>query len=147
MRSLPVLLLLAVSTINTVTASESAFCQAMAESPRVCTAERAKMGSYVGGSDRDEGLMLFEEMRNCEKAFVADLVSEENRGTAVGLFNFSVGLGALPASIIFGVLYSYFDKVIPGFGGTVAFGFGGTIALISMILLSVKIKEPSRGSN
>lgn len=82
-----------------------------------------------------------------EKAFVADLVSDEKRGTAFGLFNFSVGLGALPASIIFGILYSYFDKVIPGYGGTVAFGFGGTIALISMILLSVKIKEPSRGSH
>jgi MFS family permease len=81
-----------------------------------------------------------------EKAFVADLVSEDKRGTAFGLFNFSVGLGALPASIIFGLLYSYFDKLFPGYGGTVAFGFGGTIAIISMILLAVKIKEPSRGS-
>jgi MFS family permease len=81
-----------------------------------------------------------------EKAFVADLVGEEKRGTAFGLFNFSIGLGALPASIIFGLLYSYFDKVIPGYGGTVAFGFGGLIAVISMILLAVKIKEPSRGS-
>jgi MFS family permease len=82
-----------------------------------------------------------------EKAFVADLVSEEQRGTAFGLFNFSIGLGALPASIIFGILYSHFDKVFPGYGGTVAFGFGGTIALISMIMLSVKIKEPARGSD
>ena len=49
-----------------------------------------------------------------EKAFVADLVSDEKRGTAFGLFNFSIGLGALPASIIFGFLYSYFDKVFPG---------------------------------
>jgi len=81
-----------------------------------------------------------------EKAFVADLVSEDKRGTAFGLFNFSVGLGALPASIIFGLLYSYFDKIFPGYGGTVAFGFGGTIAIISMVLLAVKIKEPSRGS-
>jgi len=81
-----------------------------------------------------------------EKAFVADLVGDEKRGTAFGLFNFSIGLGALPASIIFGFLYSYFDKVIPGFGGTVAFGFGGAIAIISMILLNIKIKEPSRGS-
>jgi len=81
-----------------------------------------------------------------EKAFVADLVNDEKRGTAFGLFNFSIGLGALPASIIFGFLYSYFDKVIPGYGGTVAFGFGGTIAIISMILLAVKVKEPSRGS-
>jgi MFS family permease len=82
-----------------------------------------------------------------EKAFVADLVSDEKRGTAFGLFNFSIGLGALPASIIFGFLYSYFDKIIPGFGGTVAFGFGGTIALISMILLAIKVKEPSKGSS
>jgi len=77
-----------------------------------------------------------------EKAFVADLVKEDQRGSAYGLFNFAIGLGALPASIIFGFLYSYFDKIIPGFGGTVAFGSGGAIALISMILLAVKVKEP-----
>jgi MFS family permease len=79
-----------------------------------------------------------------EKAFVADLVKEESRGTAFGLFNFAVGLGALPASIIFGFLYSCFDKIIPGFGGTVAFGFGGTIAVVSMILLAVMVKEPGK---
>jgi MFS family permease len=81
-----------------------------------------------------------------EKAFVADLVKDEKRGTAFGLFNFSIGMGALPASIIFGFIYSFFDNRFPGFGGTVAFGFGGTIAIISMILLAVKIKEPSRSS-
>lgn len=75
------------------------------------------------------------------KAFVADLVSEEKRATAFGLYNFSIGLGALPASLIFGFLYSYFDKRFPGYGGTVAFGFGGIIALVSMILLAVKVKE------
>jgi MFS family permease len=79
-----------------------------------------------------------------EKAFVADMVSDEKRGTAFGLFNFSVGLGALPASILFGLLYSYFDKVFPGYGGTVAFGFGAAIAVVSMILLSVKVNEPER---
>jgi MFS family permease len=81
-----------------------------------------------------------------EKAFVADLVSEDKRGTAFGLFNFSIGLGALPASIIFGSLYSCFDRIIPGYGGTIAFGFGGAIAIISMFLLALKIKEPSKGS-
>jgi len=75
------------------------------------------------------------------KAFVADLVSEEQRGTAFGLYNFSIGLGALPASLIFGFLYSYFDKRFPGYGGTVAFGFGGIIALTSMIFMSLKVKE------
>jgi MFS family permease len=78
-----------------------------------------------------------------EKAFVADLVKEEYRGTAFGMFNFAIGLGALPASIIFGFLYSYFDHIIPGYGGTVAFGFGGAIAVASMILLAVLVKEKS----
>jgi MFS family permease len=77
-----------------------------------------------------------------EKAFVADLVDEESRGTAFGLFNFSIGLGALPASIIFGFLYSFSDKLFPGFGGTVAFGFGGTMAIISIFFLTFKVKEP-----
>ncbi len=35
---------------------------------------------------------------------------------------------------------------IPGYGGTVAFGFGGVIAIVSMLLLAIKIKEPPRGS-
>jgi MFS family permease len=78
------------------------------------------------------------------KAFVADLVSEDKRGTAFGLYNFSIGLGALPASLIFGFLYSYFDKRFPGYGGTVAFGFGGIIALTSMILMSLKVKEKAQ---
>jgi len=78
-----------------------------------------------------------------EKAFVADLVSENQRGSAYGLFNFSIGLGALPASIIFGFLYSFFDKMLPGYGGTVAFGFGGVMAVISMILLATAVNEPA----
>lgn len=82
-----------------------------------------------------------------EKAFVADLVNDEYRGTAFGMFNFAIGLGALPASIIFGFLYSFFDAKFPGYGGTVAFGFGGIIALISMVLLAVMIKEPVKSIN
>ncbi len=79
-----------------------------------------------------------------EKAFVADLVSGDQRGSAYGMFNFAIGMGALPASILLGLIYSTFDKIIPGFGGTVAFGFGGMIAVISMILLAVKVREPGR---
>jgi len=82
-----------------------------------------------------------------EKAFVADLVPDDKRGTAYGLFNFAIGLGALPASIIFGFLYSYFDKVYPGYGGTVAFGFGAFVALVSMILLYVIVKEQREKSD
>ncbi|OFY65733.1 MAG: hypothetical protein A2V64_07380 [Bacteroidetes bacterium RBG_13_43_22] len=79
-----------------------------------------------------------------EKALVADLVSEDQRGSAYGMYNFAIGMGALPASLIFGFLYSFFDKVIPGSGGTIAFGFGGTLAVVSMVLLAVKVREPNR---
>jgi MFS family permease len=79
-----------------------------------------------------------------EKALVADIVEEGNRGSAFGMYNFAIGLGALPASVIFGVLYSTFDKLLPGFGGTVAFGFGGTVALVSMVLLATLVREPGK---
>lgn len=79
-----------------------------------------------------------------EKALVADLISNEQRGTAYGLYNFAIGLGALPASIIFGFLYSSFNRLLPGFGGSIAFGFGGAIALTAMLLLKYKVKEPGK---
>ncbi|HER41271.1 MAG TPA: MFS transporter [Salinimicrobium catena] len=82
-----------------------------------------------------------------EKALVADLVKENQRGSAYGIYNFSLGLGALPASIIFGFIYSWFDKRFPGFGGTVAFGFGALIAVSSMILLSSYVNEPVRSDH
>jgi len=76
-----------------------------------------------------------------EKALVADLVPEGERGSAFGLFNFAVGLGALPASVLFGFLYSFFNSKTPGFGGTVAFGFGAALAMVSMLLLITIVKE------
>ncbi len=69
-----------------------------------------------------------------EKALVADMVREDLRGSAFGIYNFSIGLGMLPASIIFGILYS-------SFGGTVAFAFGGGLAFTSIILLMAFVKE------
>jgi MFS family permease len=69
-----------------------------------------------------------------EKAFVADVVKSEVRGSAFGMYNFAVGLGALPASVIFGLLYN-------AFGATVAFGTGAAIACVSMLLLAVMVKE------
>ncbi len=72
-----------------------------------------------------------------ERAFVADIVKSELRGSGFGIYNFAVGLGSLPSSIIFGFLYNYF-------GAGVAFGTGAVIALLSMILLAVVVKEPSK---
>jgi MFS family permease len=69
-----------------------------------------------------------------EKAFVADLVPAGRRGAAFGLYNFAIGIGALPASIIFGILYSHF-------GAFPAFGMGAVLAFASMIALLVFVKE------
>ena len=73
-----------------------------------------------------------------EKAFVADIVKTEVRGSAFGMYNFAVGLGALPASVIFGLLYN-------AFGATVAFGTEAVIACVSMLLLVLVVREqPNR---
>jgi len=44
--------------------------------------------------------LFFGLTEGTEKAFVADLVKVEQRGTAYGVFNFAIGIGALPASVI-----------------------------------------------
>jgi MFS family permease len=73
-----------------------------------------------------------------EKALVADIVNTEVRGSAFGMYNFAVGLGALPASVIFGLLYN-------AFGATVAFSTGAVIACVSMLLLVLVVREqPNR---
>jgi MFS family permease len=69
-----------------------------------------------------------------EKAFVADLTGPELRGSAFGLYNLAVGLGALPASVLFGALYK-------AFGAAAAFGTGAAIAFMSMALLAVFVRE------
>lgn len=69
-----------------------------------------------------------------EKAFVADVVGPEARGSAFGMYNFAIGLGALPASVIFGLLYK-------AFGPAAAFGTGAAIAGLSMVLLAVFVRE------
>lgn len=73
-----------------------------------------------------------------EKALVADLVPEEHRGTAYGLFNAIVGVAILPASIIAGVLWQ-------AFGYDVAFLYGAVLAIIGAVMLSfVKFPHPQR---
>lgn len=79
-----------------------------------------------------------------EKALVADLVDEGKRGSAFGMYNFTIGISALPASVLFGAVYGFFNTKLPGLGGTVAFTCGGTLALIAMVLLAVKVGEARR---
>tara|TARA_R110002111_G_scaffold262875_1_gene342548 strand:+ start:117806 stop:119008 length:1203 start_codon:yes stop_codon:yes gene_type:complete len=71
-----------------------------------------------------------------EKTFVANLVSPERKGLAFGWYNFSIGVAALPSSLIFGALYQEF-------GPLVAFGWGAGLALIATCLLVV-VKPPMK---
>lgn len=64
-----------------------------------------------------------------EKALVADLVPPERRGTAFGWYNLALGLGALPASLIFGLLW---DRL----GSAAAFTFGAGLALVAALGIS-----------
>ncbi len=67
------------------------------------------------------------------KALVADLVRPEQRGTAYGLYNAAVGLAALPASLIAGVLWQGLGAW-SGFGAAAPFLFGAGMALGAGIL-------------
>jgi MFS family permease len=63
-----------------------------------------------------------------ELALVADFVPPDRRGTAFGWFHLAVGISALPASILFGALWS-------AFGANVAFGVSAGLAVAASILL------------
>jgi MFS family permease len=73
------------------------------------------------------------------KALVADLVPDAQRGTAYGLFNAAIGLTALPASVIAGILW---QGVGPwtGFGAFAPFLFGAVMAMIAMILFWWRVR-------
>jgi MFS family permease len=67
------------------------------------------------------------------KALIADLVPDEKRGTAYGLFNASIGLVSLPASLIAGMLWQGLGPWT-GFGASAPFYFGAALALVSSFL-------------
>jgi MFS family permease len=67
------------------------------------------------------------------KALVADLVPDAQRGTAYGLFNAAIGLTALPASVIAGILWQGLGAWA-GFGASAPFFFGAAMALLATLL-------------
>jgi len=75
-----------------------------------------------------------------ERALVADFVPPDRRGTAYGWFHLVVGISALPASVLFGVLYHWR-------GAAAAFGVSAGLALVSsLLLLSLKTPTGAAGS-
>lgn len=67
------------------------------------------------------------------RALVADLVPQERRGAAYGLFNAAIGLAALPASLIAGLLWQG-AGTWSGFGPSGPFFFGAALALTAGVL-------------
>ncbi len=70
-----------------------------------------------------------------ERAFVADLIPEEKRGTAFGLYALAFSITVFPASVIFGAIWNFA-------GPTPAFLFGSTLSLLAAILF-LTVKPPS----
>lgn len=68
-------------------------------------------------------------------ALVADLVPENMRGTAYGTYHAVIGILALPASLIAGLLWQGVGAW-RGLGPSAPFLFGGTLALIAAFLMA-----------
>ncbi len=72
-----------------------------------------------------------------ERALVADLVPPSNAGTAFGWYNLTVGAFLLPASVLFGWLWSTFAPLA-------AFAFGAGCALAAALLLRFWVPASDR---
>ena len=63
-----------------------------------------------------------------EKALVAAIVGPEHKGLAFGWFNLTIGIAALPSSLLFGWIYDCY-------GSLAAFGSSAALALVAALLL------------
>ena len=72
-----------------------------------------------------------------EKAFVADLSLPAERGAAFGWYNFAVGAGVLPASLIFGAIW---QKA----GSQAAFAVGAALAAAAALLLLAGVRPAGK---
>lgn len=83
--------------------------------------------------------LYFGATEGTEKAFVADLVPAARRGTAFGWFNAALGLGALPASVLFGIVW---ERV----GAAAAFMMGAGVAATATLLLVLMVPRGRRAA-
>jgi len=71
------------------------------------------------------------------RAFVADLVPPESRGTAYGWYNGVLSIALLPASLIAGWLWTAVNPATP-------FYFGAGLAFVAAIGIWVLVKEQAK---
>ena len=80
--------------------------------------------------------VVFGLTEGTEKALVADLAPAVRRGAAFGWYNLAIGIGTLPASLLFGALWNRH-------GSSVAFVAGASIAIAAAcVLLAVPRAAP-----
>jgi MFS family permease len=96
---------------------------AVAESQAAAWGVFAVYGIYMGIADGNG------------RALLAEFAKGERRGTAFGAYHMVVGLGALPASILAGVLYDHVSAAAPFWLGA------GAAALAGMMMLAL-VPEP-----
>ena len=82
--------------------------------------------------------LVFGLTEGTEKALVADLAPAARRGAAFGWYNLAIGLGALPASVLFGVVW---DRL----GAAAAFTVGASLALAAAAALLVAVPARRAG--
>lgn len=70
-----------------------------------------------------------------QKAMVTRLVGAENKGLAFGWFHCALGIAALPASVLFGVLYQSFGSLVPFCTGA------GLAVAATLLLVAVRSKK------
>lgn len=75
------------------------------------------------------------------KAFVADIVPEQSRGSAYGVFHFIVGIVTLPASVLAGALWQGIGSW-NGFGPSAPFLFGAALAAVASALMVFWVPAP-----
>ena len=63
-----------------------------------------------------------------ERALISVYADERERGTAFGWYHLAVGLSAIPAGVLFGTVWHYWNA-------NIAFIFAGLLALLSVLLL------------
>ena len=82
--------------------------------------------------------IFFGLTEGAERALIADLVGPDRRGAAFGWYNLAIGLGALPASLLFGAVW---DRA----GAPAAFVMGATFALVAAVgLVMVAPRQQQR---
>ena len=70
--------------------------------------------------------LYYGAFQGAASALVSDLVPENFRGTAYGIFNAALGIAAFPASLVAGVLWDWYGPAAPFF-------FGGGLSILAVI--------------